>query len=297
MRLTTLARKIQITPTKLIEYLKKNDVTINNGVNTILDEETVAVVMQKFMPQSAIPNSSDAPSVVKKIDVNETEQTDFAPPVLIKEPEESTVETNTNFNIVTPEIKVTSKPAEVAPEPETPTLPKTGTIDDLELGLSENIELIKAKKVKLEGIKVVGKIEIPVKAKKVEIADKDENKPEQQPDTKKENGSTRNERNKNEIKKKRSLKAEKNRQPLTYEEKLKLEEKEKRRIQKQKARKEKELKKKFYLKNIQPKTIGPPKKKRKSLVGNQPQTTQNVIKHKNPIRRFWAWLNGAYDKD
>jgi hypothetical protein len=297
MRLTTLARKIQITPTKLIEYLQKNDVTINNGVNSILDEETVAVVMQKFMPQSAIPNSSDAPSVMKKIEVNETEQIDIAPPVFINAPEASSVETNTNFDIVLPENKVISKPTEAASEPETPTLLKTGTIDDLELGLSEDIELIKAKKVKLEGIKVIGKIEIPEKAKKVEITEKDKNKPEQQPDAKKETGTTRYESNKNDIRKKRSLKAEKNRPPLTYDEKLKLEEKEKRRIQKQKARKEKELKKKFYLKNIQPKNIGQPKKKRKSSVGDHVQATQKVIKHKNPIRRFWAWLNGAYDKD
>ena len=50
MRLTTLARKIDKTPTQLIAYLEENGIPVAKGVHGKLDEETVEKVLNDFMP-------------------------------------------------------------------------------------------------------------------------------------------------------------------------------------------------------------------------------------------------------
>lgn len=295
MRLTTLARKIQITPTKLIEYLKKNDIAINNGVNTILDSKTVAMVLDKFSPTADKDSISAEPLVGEE--KSEVASTPEGP-----ENTEPEVEIISSQITKSPEIKgeatesmvVVESTVKISSEKKS-TTPKTGTIDDLEQGLLEDIELIKAKKVKLEGIKVIGKIDIPEKVKKVHTSDEEvKTKPDQ--NELKSDSAVNKDKQKKKFNKQKSLKADKNRRPLSYEEKLKLEEREKLRLQKQKARKEKERKKKYYLKNIQPKAVGQPVKKKNKVIDENILTKPKVVVHKNPLRRFWDWLNGVYDK-
>lgn len=295
MRLTTLARKIQITPTKLMEYLKKNDVDINNGVNTILDDNTVAMVLDKFMAKSALSTVTTEHQVLTKVADIEQKKANHSTPEPVVKIDSSVIEKKAEPTVEMEDKKVVPNSESLKVSEKKIPLPKTGTIDDLELGLSEDIELIKAKKVKLEGIKVIGKIDIPEKVKKVQAADEEGNS-ESPKDELKRTATSRPDRPNKKFNKQKSLKADKNQKNLTYEEKLKLEEKEKLRIQKQKARKEKERKKKYYLKNIQPKTLGQPKKKQKKSVEESSANTQPVVVHKNPLRRFWDWLNGVYDQ-
>lgn len=296
MRLTTLARKIQITPSKLIEYLKKNDIAINNGVNTILDSETVAMVLENFSPT---PGKVDIPSEPL---ISEEK------PDTIAKPAEQTNSTGPEENIISKQIAerpevivevanklVISEAVSTAVSDQKIPTPKTGTIDDLEQGLSEDIELIKAKKVKLEGIKVIGKIDIPEKVKKVHTSD-EESKTNPAENELKSETAIREDKQKKKFNTQKRLKADKNRKSLTYEERLKLEEREKLRLQKQKARKEKERKKKYYLKNIQPKVAVQPAKKKKKVFDESHVSSPKVEVHKNPLRRFWDWLNGVYDK-
>jgi hypothetical protein len=149
--------------------------------------------------------------------------------------------------------------------------------------------LIKAKKVKLEGFKVVGKIDLPEKVKKedpaAESTDGEEKvikKPERpnrkfDRDRKKNKGATL-------------------RNTLSYEERMKREEREKLRQRKKKEREAKLRNKKLYEETIQSKVSKTPKKKsgkKKFLAG---QEKSEVKIHKNPIKRLRAWLNGQYDK-
>jgi hypothetical protein len=294
MRLTTLARKIQITPTKLIEYLKKNDIAISNGVHTILDEKIVTMVLDKFSPLPVEAEYSPEPENIKvkpevKVIKRQT-SSETATEIISTE-----IVGSKEILLEAAEKMVVAESAANMPSERKNSTPKTGTIDDLEQGLSEEIELIKAKKVKLEGIRVIGKIDIPEKVKKVQTRD-EESKTTPSKNDLKSDASINSDKQKKKFKTQKSLKAEKNRKPLTYEEKLKLEEKEKVRLQKQKARKDKERKKKFYLKNIQPKTLGQPKKKRKNSIDEGLSSRPKDAVQKNLLRRFWDWLNGVYDQ-
>ena len=63
MRLTTLARKIEKTPSQLIAFLEDEGIEIPNGLHSKLDSETVTVVMNQFMPGYLEEESIIEPSV------------------------------------------------------------------------------------------------------------------------------------------------------------------------------------------------------------------------------------------
>ena len=50
MRLTTLARKVALTPTKLINFLEEKGVELTKGIHTKLDDLSVAMVKEAFLP-------------------------------------------------------------------------------------------------------------------------------------------------------------------------------------------------------------------------------------------------------
>jgi hypothetical protein len=290
MRLTTLARKIQITPTKLIEFLTKQNIKIDNGINTKLDDEIVRMTMEEFMPDAIeeprsmeieVPEIGTIEAIAEPLEILETETKEA--------PEAIAIEAEVIQEVVVQEESVPAV-SDIKQKPE----PKAGTIEDLEMSLSEDIELIRAKKVKLEGIKVVGKIELPEKPKKAE-AKADEENAEEQPTENAESKKVRPPKERKKLDKQRNHNGKKSRKPLSYEERLKIEEREKRRIRKQKERKEKERKKKYYLENIQPKTTGQTRKKKKQSV-EIASGSKKAAEYKNPLRRLWAWLNGEYDK-
>lgn len=142
-------------------------------------------------------------------------------------------------------------------------------------------EVIRAKKIKLEGIKVIGKIELPEKKAKEEDNTKKENKPRDR------NGKKQQRKT---ISKKRE----------TFAEKQARQERKALKKKQQRERYLKEQKKKHYFENVQPTVIQKSgrKKKRKAIAlktkAVQAKKT-GTPKYKNPIRRLWAWLNGAYD--
>ena len=53
MRLTTLSRKIDKTPTQLIAFLEKREIHLEKGLHSILEKETVELVLSHFLPDSA----------------------------------------------------------------------------------------------------------------------------------------------------------------------------------------------------------------------------------------------------
>lgn len=288
MRLTTLARKIHLTPSRLVAFLEQKKVEIDNGINTRLDKQTIDMVLSHFdfeVFESAEPQEEN---IAENTSIDEVAETTEAPSkqadidheeVVVIEMESPSPEQDA------PEVDIKETEIEV--------IPKIGTIDDLEEGEAEDIELIKAKKVKLEGIKVVGKIELPEKPKKETLIED-----EAGAETGDEPEESKTKRRKKERKHqgKDIEKAKRSGLTISYEEKLRREEKLKRKELKLKMKEEKARKRAHYLQSVQSKSApSTPRKKQKK--GQDELSGQNqVVSYKNPIMRFWAWLNGKYDK-
>jgi len=269
MRLTTLARKVGRTPTQLINFLVDNQIEITNGANTKLDEAAIAMVLEEY-----------------GIELEKPEETVVEPPV---EPEQKIAE------VVVQEIK--EEPVAEMAEPEIPpveniTEVRTGTIDDLETGDHTEIEHIKAKKVKLEGFKVVGKIDLPQKPAKAPVAG-EETSTEEESKTATPERPPRKQRSEFQ---KHDRRPKHDRQSLTYEERLKKEERIRELEIQKKIQEDKERKMRYYEKHIAPKApIKTPKKKTQNA--NSAQAAKpSTVEYTNPLQRFWAWINGKHDK-
>jgi hypothetical protein len=133
MRLAQLARKLAIRPTEIVEFLTERNIQIDNESNTRLEDEHVALIMQEFAPARAAEVAAELvrekESEIEIIVPMDTPITNASP----SKPEE------TNF----------VEPSAVENE-----------------SLPEKIEVIKAPKVELSGLKVLGKIELPEPKKK-----------------------------------------------------------------------------------------------------------------------------------
>lgn len=141
MRLGQLARKLAVRPSELVEFLTTKNIATESGSNTRLEEQTMRAVVQHF-----------APTRVEEL-MAEDEQAEVTPqPALIVEPEiipEPTVKS------VEPIDKITEPVIALADS----NLPE-------EENKSAEVEVIKAAKVELQGLKVIGKIELPEVNKK-----------------------------------------------------------------------------------------------------------------------------------
>lgn len=132
MRLGQLARKLALRPDQIVEFLGKHNIQIDEGSNTRLDDDFVALIVARFAPQGLELNSVEP---IQDIDVEPIPQ----------KPE-----------VVATEI-VQLDEFTVSPPAFTPAVQE------------ENIEVIKAPKVELSGLKVLGKIELPEKKKKEDL--------------------------------------------------------------------------------------------------------------------------------
>lgn len=290
MRLTTLARKIDISPGQLIEFLEENDIAVANGHHTKLDQETINMVMEHFMPEHTSDNT-EIPIGTEAQDPKQPEEPEK--PVESDEPEPGEIveeDSTETINVLVAKSDIPLVTEDVEQEKE----PRSGTIEDLEN--AADIDLIKVKKVKLEGIKVVGKIELPEKPKKEEkaAADQEEEAEAESSDAQVKRPSSRSRKFDRNRKKNRR---QHGRQSLSYEERMKEEEREKLKLRRRRENEEKRRKTIFYEKNIKPKTTpAPTKKKRKKHTTNFENAQPEIAVHKNPLIRFWEWLNGKYDR-
>ena len=304
MRLTTLARKIDKTPNQLIAFLEEKGIEISSGLHGKLDSEIVDLVYSHFLPEQKIEEEEIVEDIDEvEIDKEIEEKIEKEIDVEIENVENHEVEKKSDRDKIEEKIeelpileKAEKIEADIPVAKETIKEQKAGTVDDLENDNPDEIELIKVKKVKLEGIKVVGKIELPEKPKK-EIVEtekvgpetnqvKTEEKPKKSPK------STNRKFDRNRKKNPRV----RNRKPLTYEEKLKKEEREKLKERRQKDKAEKLRKRKYYQENIQPKTNAKSNRKKKKQSTIDARSQEKVVVHKNPFKRLWAWLNGKYDR-
>lgn len=129
MRLGQLARKLALRPNEIVEFLAKRSIQIEDGSNTRIEDDHVSLIMNHFAPERMAEMTAE----------------------LAAEKNPSILE------------------MEVGPEAE-----KEIKVDDIQPPMADvssanpepMVELIKAPKVELSGLKVLGKIELPEPKKK-----------------------------------------------------------------------------------------------------------------------------------
>jgi hypothetical protein len=126
MRLAQLARKLALRPSEIVDFLAKNQIQIEEGSNTRLEDSQVVLIMGKFAPESTVED-------IEAVSLEKDE------PLPVKE-----------------EIQEEEATAVSADE------------NDIEMATVriEPSEVIKAPKIELSGLKVLGKIDLPEPKKK-----------------------------------------------------------------------------------------------------------------------------------
>jgi len=126
MRLGQLARKLALRPDQIVEFLAKKNIQIEDGSNTRLEDNHVALVVEKFAPPGFDITTQEVPTQ------------DVIPEIAAR--------------VAIPALDIDK--AEATPLPIEDSVVETPTS-------GEKIEIIKAPKVELSGLKVLGKIDLP----------------------------------------------------------------------------------------------------------------------------------------
>lgn len=133
MRLGQLARKLAIRPIEIVNFLAFKDILVEDGSNTRIEDDHVAMIVRKFAPE-------------RTEDILTPHPTDALADDEVRIPAE-----NTSFMLHEPAVELANAEAEKPPDGVKP---------------EEKLELIKAPKIELSGLKVLGKIDLPETKKK-----------------------------------------------------------------------------------------------------------------------------------
>lgn len=332
MRLSQLARKLGVTQSDIIKYVETLDYSISLTVHSKIEESLLDELKEKFDPTGeklqeteTVKESEeiihDIEDSIKSTDQKTAEITNISD---LEIRDEQIAEINNSGDEVTSDVIVEKEVSEelanasnatenqqnekdiklqdhheietvaenkadsITPDEISVTIKDSATIDD-EINTERYVEdesaVIRAKLVKLEGIKVVGKIDLPPPPKPKEKEDQTVTGETLQPGRKPLKG--KNNRKNSNKRKSESLKDKQEREQRRQE-----------RERKALERKIKEKKKKHYIEKIEKVHVAKPSqssivkpKKEKSIRNRKPM----IKKSKNPVKRFWHWLNGKYD--
>jgi len=284
MRLGQLSRKLSIKPATIVEEIQSEfNETITEGLNTKIDDKFVSFFEEKYAP------------VIEKTPITEE--------VIEEKKEEETVSTpevNEEAQVVVEEEATT----ETAIENNTEATVKEEK-EESNADAEEEIETIKAPIVKLEGIKIIDKIDLPEpKPQFIEIdgviVDKAEYKKSQEFKKKEEARKKRALRKENDLKKqmerklevKEKVKTPTNHNEFAEQEKARKEKErlaEKRRLANEER--ERKLRKEHYEKNVAAKLTAPkPKKKKTSPASEEKVKKAEPVVHKNWLAKLIHWF-------
>ncbi len=190
MRLAQIARKVGLTPIDVKRFLESEfDLTIGNEPNYKLDDNQISAVLEKFpipvvkvetpkIKETPIEDSTESDDDVQELEqiveaVNEIEVPELAEEEeeVAAVAEESTEENTAEESIVeetevTQEVEAKEEEEEVAAVEinyDEPAEEQDSEAGFVEVAVDREAELIKAPTVKLDGLKVLGKIELPEK--------------------------------------------------------------------------------------------------------------------------------------
>ncbi|UKN02301.1 hypothetical protein K6119_02050 [Paracrocinitomix mangrovi] len=174
MRLAQIARKVQEKPSDIRAFIKKKfDLELDNDPNVKLEDEQVDAILQEFAKEEEEEVVVEAPKkeTVVEIPIDESVDIDIDS---LKEIAEEEVKDEV---VEIPEVKETPVQEETVAETTKEAAPKKVVSIDYdsegkeveednignfqEVEVDREAELISAKVEKLEGLKVVGKIELP----------------------------------------------------------------------------------------------------------------------------------------
>lgn len=134
MRLGQLARKLALRPADIVEFLAEKDIRISEGTNVRVENDHLNLIMKRFVP--GWNETSEAPS----------------------EPEEEVILSETVSEPVNSEqLNMDDQPPPAAE------LAQEQALSD------DTPEVIRAPKIELSGLKVLGKIELPEQKKKEDL--------------------------------------------------------------------------------------------------------------------------------
>lgn len=160
MRLSQLARQLEIDAEKIVKHFAKEGIEVENSPNTKLTEDQIAIATKKFEVKKVVKTEKTEETTIKSaaekladLDAakNDSEENTEAPaPEKVVDVEEKKP-AKTKKTATPKKIVLEEEPKIIKAQ-----LEKDPTIDD-------NAEVIKAPKVELGGIKVVGKINLPEK--------------------------------------------------------------------------------------------------------------------------------------
>ncbi|MEQ8472381.1 MAG: hypothetical protein RIC35_14405 [Marinoscillum sp.] len=306
MRLGQLARKLEIKTSDIVQYLAEKSIEVKDHPNVKLDEANQQDVIDHFggFEEEPIPEveskeevstqkepdpevkeeviddqpTTDADQVVEVTLDQEKEEDDveITPGVVEEElPETETIEVAARKSITVSELR---RPTSEDDDPD--------GVSEFDEKLLSGIDVIKAPKVELPGLKVVGKIDLPQPVEK--IIEEDEEQPEPN------DGSTEtteptiirhDQRNKRKRLTPEDREARRLRNKKAKEKRLA---KEEQRLQQQEEQRIKDLRKQHYKKKLaQPTPTNKKVKKKTKVVQNKIQKP----KPKSALGKFWRWLN------
>ncbi len=298
MRLGQLARKFDITPQEIIAFTKSKGIEINTHPNSKLEDDVEALVMEHFdvLPEIVVDQVEPEFEIEPQVEIVENEAIDSKENVAFEsakdlDTSEAVVELEVIETTTLSEEPIVEETLEITETSESPSR-KAATVaeileDESEMLIS-SVDVIKAPKVELQGLKVVGKIELPSpKVKEPEQenpsdGDTNEVSPANNSKVPKKNHKVRKRLTEEEMETRR-LKAKKQR-----EEKAKWE------LHKQKLREErkkKEQKEKFYKNKLKDEVVAAAKPKKKKKAVKQTIERDNRPKPKTALGKFWRWLN------
>lgn len=248
-----MARKLAIRPTEIVEFLTKRNIKIEDGSNTRLEDDHVTLIMQKFAPARAAEVAAEL-AVEKE-----------------KEMEVDLIQEISTVTIQATEEVIKELPVSVMESQ------------------SEKIELIKAPKVELSGLKVLGKIELPELKKKEPDTLNDEASADQTPKVETrlvESEKKPRQENRKPYPGRRENELRPGKNPIALQRERESQEAEKRR--RAQAEQEKEKRTQHYLKKVK---ASAPTKSVKLINEDVEEMTPLVPVPKTLWGKFMKWLN------
>lgn len=230
MRLGQLSRKINIRSSEIVSFLASQNVAIDDSVNTKVNDDLVRLVVSKFAPGTLI-------AVEEIIDEAPTEQ---PVPEIAHEP---------SLEVAVPEVTAIVEAEEISAEHDAEREEEVSRSESGEQ--TEFPDVIKAPKVELQGLKIIGKIELPTPKKKEPVAPPVEENTEENVAAKVADipkGDRHDKRRNGPRKEKRNDRPRKN--PIALQRER--EEREALERKKEQARREKEKRTQYYQKRVKP---------------------------------------------
>jgi len=285
MRLGQLARSLETTTTAIVDYLAESKIEIKDHPNVKLSDENEQMVIAAF----GRPQAEEKPKPAKEeTPLSETTQNELteedASATHSQEPEATNVESETELQ---------EKETSIAePSSEEKELESTEIVNEDSEPISEpeeEVEVIKAPKIELPGLKVVGKIDLPEPKPIAKEEPEEEADPEPEAETAPKVRYARHQRRNSRPKLTEEQREERRLRNKRAKEKRLREKAEREKLAEEKRLKDK--KKQHYhqkLQNTSTKVNGRKKAKKPTpKLQQEPARPQP----KTVLGKFWRWLN------